>query len=86
VAKFVKDKIIKILNLINKWKVLLIIVLIGAGLFYWYEWRPSQIRKICQEKVENHDRELLESAIKSKLVKEGGDIYDFCLRQHGLEK
>jgi len=72
----------------NWFKLIIIIIILKVivGSFYWFEWRPSQIRKICQEKVENHNRELLESAIKSKLIKEGGDIYDFCIRQYGLEK
>lgn len=65
---------------------ILAVLVITLGAFYWYEYRPSQIRKSCQEKIEKQDRELLESAIKSKIMGEGNDIYDFCLRKNGLEK
>ena len=82
-----KEKI-KIFLQQNWFKVslLIIIIIVIVGVFYWYEWRPNQIRKTCQEKIEKQDRELLESAIKSKILKEQGDIYDFCLRKYGLEK
>lgn len=62
-----------------------VIVIVGSA-FYWYEWRPNRIKKMCQEKIEKQDRELLESAIKSKILNEQGDIYNFCLRKYGLEK
>jgi len=71
---------------IKKYWWIIIIVLFVGGIFYWYEWRPNQIRKMCQRKIEKQDRELLESAIKSKILKESGDIYDFCLRKYGLGK
>lgn len=71
---------------IKKYWWIIIIILFVGGIFYWYEWRPNQIRKMCQEKIEKQDRELLKSAIKSKILKESGDIYDFCLRKYGLEK
>ena len=42
-----KEKIKKILFLIKQWKVILIIISIGMGLFYWYQIRPSQIYSAC---------------------------------------
>lgn len=27
--------------------IFLSLIVIGSGLFYWYEWRPSEIRKKC---------------------------------------
>lgn len=72
-------------------KTILIAILAGlvmiVGAFYWYEWRPIQIRKSCQEKIEKQDKELFANVVKSRImgVKEG-DAYDFCLRKSGLEK
>jgi len=32
----------------HKWTILSItLLLIAGGAFYWYGWRPSQIRKMC---------------------------------------
>jgi len=46
-----KEKIKQLLSLINLWKIILIIVLIGAGLFYWFQWRLSQIYSFCSEEA-----------------------------------
>ena len=46
-----KDKIKKIINLISHWKIILIIILIGAGLFYWFEIRPTRIVNFCSEEA-----------------------------------
>jgi hypothetical protein len=59
----------------------LLLIIICAGWFYWYEWRPSQIRNKCNKE-----------ALETSLAIKGAtfDIYDFsykaCLRQMGLEK
>ena len=47
---------------------LLILILVVAVLFYWYEWRPAQIRENCAEEYGGR--------IKSQ--------YDHCLKLHGL--
>jgi len=65
---------------------LLILVIVIGGFFYWFQWRPTQIKKECQRKIENHDGELSKNAIRSRLLYEEGDIYDFCLRQQGLDR
>ncbi len=36
----------------NKTLIILFLLLLGSALFYWYEWRPTQIRKECTESVE----------------------------------
>jgi len=36
---------------IKKYWWVLIIALFVAGSFYWYEWRPSEIRKQCSERA-----------------------------------
>lgn len=57
------------------------ILIVGIGLFYWYEWRPSQIIKQCNK----------EAVEKAKGVEDGNQaikIYDAryksCLRGEGL--
>ncbi|PIP31950.1 hypothetical protein COX24_00845 [bacterium (Candidatus Gribaldobacteria) CG23_combo_of_CG06-09_8_20_14_all_37_87_8] len=53
------------------------VLLIGAGLFYWYEWRPNEIRKSCER--------------SARVTESWGDVsyetaYFGCLRFKGLEK
>ncbi|MBU3924462.1 MAG: hypothetical protein V1732_02730 [Patescibacteria group bacterium] len=57
------------------------ILILGIGLFYWYEWRPSQIVKQCNK----------EAVEKAKGIEDGNQaikIYDTrymtCLREKGL--
>ena len=33
------------------WIIILLMVIVGGGLFYWYEWRPNQIRRQCVEEI-----------------------------------
>lgn len=42
-----KEKFTRFHNFINKNKIAILIILILVALFYWFELRPSQIRKEC---------------------------------------
>jgi len=62
---------------------------IVIGAFYWFEWRPSQIRKECNNQVESAGVEQSvalsgEQYIKWQSIKAG--FYNACLRKKGLEK
>jgi len=51
-------------------------VLIGGGLFYWYEYRPGMVRKACSEFAEKESgRDLFVYEI----------IYRHCVRKNGME-
>ncbi|MCK4797620.1 MAG: hypothetical protein KAT05_09575 [Spirochaetes bacterium] len=59
----------------------IVVLLILVGLFYWYEYRPSEIKKQCNK----------ESVEKAKNIEDGNQaikIYDAryksCLRENGL--
>jgi len=54
------------------------VALIG-GAFYWFQWRPSQIRKECQF-VATHPLGFTALLVANEAR------YQDCLRQHGLEK
>jgi len=54
-----KEKIRKILIFINGWKIILLIFLVGLGLFYWFQVRPSQIYSACHQEAVNKARESL---------------------------
>ena len=66
----------------------IILLLVIFFAFYWYEWRPSQIRKECYYKV--YDKALNLSAFGEEAVKsreqENKFKYKNCLIEKGLEK
>ena len=57
----------------------IILLLLGFA-FYWYEWRPTQIRKECNKQAYD----------STGLREFGGKLYENayerCLREKGLEK
>ena len=60
----------------NKNLTLLLIVLLALGLaFYWYELRPTQVKKECYKKSIN-------TGFKS--TSEADIYYKYCLRKSGL--
>lgn len=63
----------------KQYKIIIILTLIILGFtFYWYEWRPSQIRKECAEKalIFSSDYE----------VEHYTAVYNGCLHEKGLKK
>lgn len=52
--------------------ILILIVLVGA--FYWYSYRPEQIKKVCFNAVLSQSLEITEQ------------LYKNCLGIHGLYK
>lgn len=71
-----------------KLSIIIMILIIIGGIFRWFQWRPVEIRKECQKNIENADyRDTLERRIQLKLGgSENVDLYQNCLREHGLEK
>lgn len=65
---------------IKKYYPIFIIILIILGVvFYWYEWRPTQIKKECS-------MEAYDSSITSprRPWESPDDYYKKCLRENGL--
>lgn len=74
-----------------------VILIAGAGLaFYWYEYRPSQIRATCETQAAEQAAEFLKQimgkqayrglpdGLYSQTHKEG--FYLSCVRGNGLER
>jgi hypothetical protein len=57
-------------------RLIVLALLIGAGLFFWYEYWPSVVREKCSMEAEKR-------ADKDPFVYE--IIYRHCLRTHGIE-
>jgi hypothetical protein len=74
-----------------------VILIVGVGLaFYWYEYRPSQIRAACETQATEQAVEFLRQIMDkqaSNRLPEGmynqankEAFYMSCVRQNGLER
>ncbi len=63
----------------EKIKVMIILIVLGLA-FYWYEWRPSQARKYCQNVVKIYQGHCVMPCLSAE------EVYQTCLRDRGLEK
>lgn len=72
--KFIKENWFKI-------SIIFIIISVVAGGFYWFEYRPSKIKKNCvwmqRNDPWNQDQ-------NGKWYRASSHEYDQCLREHGL--
>ncbi|MFA5124748.1 MAG: hypothetical protein WC473_02905 [Patescibacteria group bacterium] len=71
------------------WIIILLMVIVGGGLFYWFQWRPTQIRKDCSVKVmQINTNGGLDQAFEEfkQLEQDYDNNYKKCLRDNGIEK
>lgn len=82
------------MNIKNISIILLVAVILGV-VFYWYEYRPAQIRKICHEKVVGEIKNVFKNVpnkieamkFEQEMMKTDYEsLYKQCLRESGLEK
>jgi len=64
---------------------------IGVGLFYWYEWRPAQIRKECARIAPTYRTNQRGVSLRRQLSEEEAKLlneqaYPKCLRERGLNE
>ncbi|MDO8551259.1 MAG: hypothetical protein Q7S03_01070 [bacterium] len=65
----------------NSFAIFIAVVIIVVGLFYWFYWRPFQIRKECYEYA--HTTPNLGDTNEWKLAT--NYYYEACLKRNGLE-
>lgn len=68
-------------------KIIIAIIVLGliGGWFYWFQWRPSEIRKNCAEDVKSLDHNVLNDKYgKVKKSDYYNDMYRNCLHINGL--
>lgn len=54
-----------------------VVLLIISGLFYWFQWRPSEIRKECS-------KNFTQGYLSSRLSISPSEKYQKCLHEKGL--
>lgn len=75
---------------------LIITLLVVVFLFYWFQWRPSQIRNQCQKEADERrakdfvqqdkDRDgLLPMDIQKEIIERSKFTYSNCLHRKGFE-
>ncbi len=74
---------------LKEYKLIIILVLVVlGGAFYWYEWRPSQIKKECNGQAYFDSYTTLKAgeffANQSQLQDRQKKLYDDCLRYNGI--
>jgi len=71
---------------INKNYIILIIFIILVVGFYWFAWRPSQIRKECMNNARRAEQNISNPFLRQEGFKDLEQFYLDCLRGRGLEK
>ena len=71
IIKMKKVNILKIIKFV-------FVVLLFSGLFYWFQWRPSQMKKACFKKTQDKVKMI---SSQSSVVR---TYYDMCLHEKGL--
>ena len=77
-------------------KIGIFILVISMGVaFYWYEYRPAQIRSICERQSIEQAQEFFKQITGKKSPKDSEGLYSItnkeayylsCVREQGLER
>jgi len=71
------------------WIIIILALLVLGASFYWYQWRPSQIRKECAQTSEDKWNEK-KDAFEIDNTENARGYYDFyyysCLHKKGLSE
>lgn len=57
-----------------------IVLFLIMGWFYWFQWRPAQIRKGCMSKIQENAQSGIKYTMSSMTV-----FYRMCLTKQGLK-
>lgn len=64
--------------------ILITFIVITSLWFYWYQWRPSEIRSNCASSMRS---ELKDKKLDADEYIQGyGFLYDRCLKEQGITK
>lgn len=60
----------------NRNLLIILLIIIGVSLFYWFQWRPREIRKNCEYQVFSKNNYSINAT--------GNNHYRQCLVENGL--
>lgn len=78
------QKLIAIFRQNQKYQIAVFIILLFLGWFYWFQWRPAQIRQECIQKT-YEERGKRKAEGSTLTLFEGNNLYRKCLVEHGLK-
>ncbi len=67
------------------WLIILMVLIVIGGLFYWYEWRPSQIRKDCSKETKEFLKEMGERQM-GDFLSAFNVRYKSCITINGIKE
>ena len=76
----------KKINLPLKILVVTIVLSLITGWFYWFQWRPSEIRKECAKVSEDKINNLTDDSQNRAIYTEKlfNSLFQACAQEHGL--
>ena len=76
------------LRLDNRSLLIIIFLLLLSGWFFWFQYRPSEIRKECQSKstqlVISKVKQTGSNLLNPRIQEYGEFVYELCLHKKGL--
>ena len=67
--------------------ILIIILILLSGSFYWFSWKPTEMRKKCFQESDNVKTLMIKARKSDEEINYIVDsIYEDCLKSHGLKK
>lgn len=79
----IKNWLIK--NWLKTAVIIVVLIMVGGG-FYWYEWRPTQIRKECYDSTIKNPFNFFNNMTETERRSELNFMYNNCLKMNGLAK
>jgi hypothetical protein len=66
---------------------IIFVIALIAGLFYWFEWRPAEVRKKCFENPESKVNGIVLNRESAKITtgSQWNTLYRLCLVSNGME-
>jgi len=70
----------------KKTQLIIVVLLLLAGWFYWFEWRPASTRKACNKDAVERMKGMIEEGNKNpeQLDLWLNRFYESCMKRHGL--
>ena len=81
-----KEKTEEKVGVIKRYWIIILILFLIAGWFYWFQWRPAEIRKSCHQRIVDRPGDIRLTFSFNKFgITEYESLYEVCLHEMGLK-